>query len=208
MAFPPKSGLLSRWKYRRADLFLAVSEYVGRMLAEAGVEPDRIRVVYDGSDPPAPEPQFHPASDPPRVLALRSRDPGKGTALAKQVCQAAGFPLTLSTDLRRDIPEHDVFLYLSNNEGFGSALILAGFQKIPIVASRVGGIPEIVEDGRTGILTDNDITSISQALNRLRDDPTLGRRLAQAAFEQANRRFRADIMSARTLEAYRSLLDS
>jgi hypothetical protein len=47
VAFPVNSGLLSRLKYARADLFLAVSRYVAGQLRDAGVAEKKIRVVYD-----------------------------------------------------------------------------------------------------------------------------------------------------------------
>ncbi len=53
VAFSPGTSAASRLKYRRASRFLAVSRYVGGKLVEAGVDPDRIDVVYDGVEVPA-----------------------------------------------------------------------------------------------------------------------------------------------------------
>lgn len=207
VAFPPKSGIVSRWKYRRPALFLAVSEYVRGRLIEAGIPGDRIRVVYDGAHPPVQEPIRRSSTGPLRVLALDSTDPGKGTALAREACLEANLPLTLTADLRRDLDAHDAFLYLSENEGLGSALIAAAMSKTPVVASRVGGIPEVVQHEKTGLLTSNDPAEIGLALRRLAADRALAQRLAEAAFHRAMREFTADIMVARTIDAYRSILN-
>jgi glycosyltransferase involved in cell wall biosynthesis len=115
-------------------------------------------------------------------------------------------PLKLSSDLAADLPAADFFLYLSKSEGLGSALILAAMHGKPTVASRVGGIPEIVLDEETGLLARNDPNEIARALDRLRGDPALARRLAGAAQARAVRDFSDDKMIARTLEAYRSVL--
>src|SRR5712692_1225199 len=48
VAFPVGNGFLSRWKYRRASRYLAVSEFVRRQLLASGIEEDKIFVVYDG----------------------------------------------------------------------------------------------------------------------------------------------------------------
>lgn len=208
VAFAPRAGFAGRWKYRRADLFLAVSEHVRERLLSVGIAADRVRVVHDGVEPPAEEPRFRPAEGSLRVLALDSEDPGKGSALARESCRLAGLSLTLTRDLSADLPRHDAFLYLSSNEGLGSALIAAAMRKIPAVASRVGGIPEIVQHEQTGLLVANDAAEVSRALLRLQAEPDLARRLAEAAFQRAGAEFAADIMVARTLEAYRSLIDS
>ena len=203
VAFPVRSSRLSRWKYGRATRFLAVSGFVAGQLREAGIEATRIAIVPDGVPLPAeaPEPRW---ASPPRVLALDSEDPGKGALLAREACRRAGLELTLTSDLERDLPSAEIFLYLSQSEGLGSALILAALARKAIIASRVGGIPEVIEHERTGLLTENDATAAAAALNRLAGEEGLGPRLAEAAFHAAGSRFSVDIMVARTVDAYRS----
>ncbi|MBI3698244.1 MAG: glycosyltransferase, partial [Acidobacteria bacterium] len=66
VAFPVRAGVLSRWKYRRAARYLAVSEFVKARLLEAGVDENRISVVYDGMEAIDRQP---PAERGPHVLA-------------------------------------------------------------------------------------------------------------------------------------------
>jgi glycosyltransferase involved in cell wall biosynthesis len=206
VAFPVQSGLFSRWKYRQAALYLAVSAFVRDRLVEAGVDEGRIRIVPDGLPAPDPLPVFREPSARPLVVAPDSADPLKGSALARKVCERAGFALKLSSDLAADLPAADIFLYLTESEGLGSALILAGMHAKPIVASRVGGAPEVVADGETGLLVRNDPNEVARALDRLRGDPALARRLAEAAQARAAAELSDDKMVGRTLEAYRSVL--
>jgi len=207
VAFPIHRGVMSRLKYRRASRFLAVSQFVAGQLRTAGVDPSRISVVPDGAPIPSPPARLEWRS-PPRVLALASDDPGKGTDLARAACAEAGLELRLTSDLERDLPEAEIFLYLSESEGLGSALILASLAKRAIVASRVGGIPEVVKDEQTGLLAPNEVSQIAAALTRLATESGLAERLAEGAFERAGREFSVDIMVARTVEAYRSTLAS
>lgn len=205
VAFAPRRGWLHRWKYRRPALYLAVSEYVAGELRRAGVAQERIRVVYDG----LPEPHWseeRPESPVAEVWAIQSSDPGKGASLAAEACRLTGLPLRFSDNLERDLPHAGIFLYLSQMEGLGSALILAGFCEKPIVASRVGGIPEIVEDGRTGLLTENEPAAVAARLRLFADDPALARSCAQAARAQARQRFTDARMVEQTLAAYRQVL--
>jgi len=60
--------------------------------------------------------------------------------------------LALSGDLAKFLASLDVFVYLSRMEGLGSAILLAMAHGLPVVANRVGGIPEIVRHKETGIL--------------------------------------------------------
>ncbi len=208
VAFPVRSSLASRWKYRRAKLYLAVSKHVAERLREAGVEQRRIRLVADGVRPPSPLPAYRPAGPRPKVLAPHSPDPLKGAALATAACRQAGLELKLSDDLDADLPAADLFLYLSESEGLGSAVILAAMHAKPIVASAVGGIPELVADAETGLLVANDPARIAEALRRLVTDVELARRCAEAARQRAVDELGDDKMVKRTLEAYRSVLAS
>jgi glycosyltransferase involved in cell wall biosynthesis len=76
----------------------------------------------------------------------------------------------------------------SATEGLGLVLVEAMSQGLPVVATRVGGIPELVEDGGNGILVGvHRPDELAAALRRLRDDPALRLRLAGAALETARR---------------------
>ena len=203
VAFAIGRGWTHRWKYGRAAMFLAVSEYVAEQLRRAGVRSERIRVVPDGLRPIA-EPAPVPVGA--GVVALRSADPGKGSALALESCRRAGLPLTLTEDLERDLAGGGLFLYLSRQEGLGSALILAGLHAKPIVASRVGGIPEIVPEGRTGLLVDHAPEAVAAALRRFVDNPELAEACGRAARRQAIERFSDARMVDRTHDAYHEVL--
>jgi glycosyltransferase involved in cell wall biosynthesis len=101
----------------------------------------------------------------------------------------------------------DVFVYPSLFEGLGSALLDAMAFGLPIVATEVGGIPEIVEDGVNGLLIPpEDPEALTAAIVRLLDDPGL-----RAAMSRANRARAAEFSAARMADGYeaiyRSLLD-
>jgi glycosyltransferase involved in cell wall biosynthesis len=140
VAFPVNRGPLSRLKYSRVDFFLAVSQYVSRELQEAGVDRERIRVVYDGV----------PAADLARgadIVALAA----KGTELVRAAAKLGGFEVRFTSDLWRDLATARIFVYASEMEGLGSAALAAMAAGVAVVASRVGGLPEAVEHERTGL---------------------------------------------------------
>lgn len=82
----------------------------------------------------------------------------------------------------------DVFVYPSLHEGLGSSLLDAMAFGLPIVATRVGGIPEIVEDGVNGLLIEpEDPEALEHAIARLVDDSMLSDRLRGNALDTAAR---------------------
>jgi len=75
-------------------------------------------------------------------------------------------------------------------EGLPRAAIEAMSQRIPVVATSVGGLPELVEDGRTGLLVPRcDSAAIAGALRRLRADPALRRSMGEAGCKRVAERF-------------------
>ena len=198
VAFPAGRSLAARWKYARAARFLAVSRFVAGELQRAGVPAERISVVPDGVELPA---EVRPR-DGSRIVALRSEDPLK----ANDLLDATGLPVAYSRDLPRDLPGAAVFVYLSRSEGLGSAALLAMAHGVPVVASRVGGLPEVVEDGKTGLLTANDPAAVRAAVERLLGDAEFAAACGRAGRERAAREFSTSTMVQATLAAYRKVL--
>ena len=101
----------------------------------------------------------------------------------------------------------DVFLYLSEMEGLGSAILLAMAHGLPVVASRAGGIPEIVSHEQTGLLVDgHSPEELSGPVRWLLDSPALRRRLAAAGREFVLAHATSAIMAAQTAAVYEELL--
>jgi hypothetical protein len=186
VGFPVKQSIVSRWKYLQATLYLAVSQYAAGRLKDAGVERGVIRVVHDGIPIP-------PAS---------TLEPGRIVAVPSKSIQLPGIHLT--QNLFDDLRTASVFLYVSDMEGLGSAAIAAMAAGIPVVASGVGGLPEVVQHERTGLIVrDGDY---ARAVRRLLDNPQWAAELGAAGREKALRDFSVDTMVQRTLSAYNEIL--
>ncbi len=111
---------------------------------------------------------------------------------------------------REDIGDYlaaaDVLLHPARSEAFGSVIAEAMQHGVAVVASKVGGIPEVVEDGHSGLLIDGaDAALYFQAVETLYRDPELRQRLAQAG-RQSVARFSRSAMVERYLQLYRRCL--
>ena len=96
----------------------------------------------------------------------------------------------------------DLFLMPSVQESFGLAALEAMACEVPVVASRIGGVPDLVEDGVTGFLcAADDLAAMAQAGIRILTDEALHRRMAQAARARAAGQF-ADTKIVPMYEAY------
>jgi len=84
----------------------------------------------------------------------------------------------------------DLFLLPSASESFGLAALEAMACEVPVVASRVGGLPEVIDHGRTGFLHDpHDLTAMAASGVRLLEDPALRKRITDAAREEVASRY-------------------
>ena len=84
----------------------------------------------------------------------------------------------------------DVFLLPSAQESFGLAALEAMACEVPVVASRIGGLPELVEDGVSGFLHDpDDLAGMARSAMKLLTDEALHRRAAEAARRAARERY-------------------
>jgi glycosyltransferase involved in cell wall biosynthesis len=79
---------------------------------------------------------------------------------------------------------------------------------VPVVASNVGGIPEMIEDGKTGLLIDPyDTESICDAVSKILSDETFARSMGQFAKEVARKRYTVSIACKKTVRAYQDILN-
>jgi glycosyltransferase involved in cell wall biosynthesis len=114
----------------------------------------------------------------------------------------------LRHDVMRVLDAVDVCLHPSRTDAFPTTLIEAMAASVPIVASAVGGIPEIVSPERTGILIPSpaQAQAFVEPLERLLSDPARRGELAAAGRDEYRRRFTADPWVRRTRAVYDAVL--
>jgi N-acetyl-alpha-D-glucosaminyl L-malate synthase BshA len=103
----------------------------------------------------------------------------------------------------------DVLLLPSEQESFGLAALEAMACELPIIASRVGGLPELVTDGETGFLSPvGDVEKMAQDVGRLLRDAELRRSMGEAARESAISRYSTDLVIPQYVKFYEQVLAS
>ncbi|ETK32552.1 glycosyl transferase [Microbispora sp. ATCC PTA-5024] len=135
-----------------------------------------------------------------------------GSGALKEDVERAVMPMWDSFRLlgwRRDVETvyaaADVVLLTSDNEGTAVSLVEAGMAGVPVVATRVGSVAEIVQDRRTGLLAGPDVDELAGHTVQVLLDPGLARRMGEAARRWTTRAFGVDRLVADTEALYRSL---
>ena len=101
----------------------------------------------------------------------------------------------------------DLFLLPSSQESFGLAALEAMACGVPVVASRVGGLPEVIEHGRTGLLYNpEDLAGMAAGGLMLLRDSALHQRIASAARQQVVEKFCTDVVVPRYEDCYERLI--
>ena len=168
----------SRWKYGRARRYLAVSEFVKKVLMQGGVPEEKISVVYDG------------------VPVLEVSHGTQVLGLEKDSGLLAHMGLKMVSRLEEEIPDAAMLVYVTNSEGLGSGALLAMSAAVPVIASNVGGLPEVIRHGENGLLVENDEAAIARAIRQLLDHPEQARQIGAAARRTVIERFTVDRMVA------------
>jgi len=195
VAFPVGKGMVSRWKYGRAAHFIAVSEFVRAGMVERGIPREKISVVYDGV------PLLPPTERGNRILAPHP-SPDKPAELYSQT----GLNIFCAENLEDDLKTASIFVYISYSEGLGSAVLLAMSAGVPVVASKTGGIGEIIRHEEDGLLVEGGPAAMAAAVRRLESDGALARKLAANGRRTVMERFSIDCMVRNTLSVYRRVL--
>ncbi len=111
------------------------------------------------------------------------------------------------SDLPDLLPCLDLLVHPATMEGLGVSLLQASSAGIPVIASRVGGIPEAVRDGINGLLVPpGDVPALGAAVDQLLRDPELARRLGRGGRVLMSAEFSIPAMVEGNLAVYRELI--
>ncbi|MBP1686708.1 MAG: hypothetical protein H6Q33_2851 [Deltaproteobacteria bacterium] len=133
-----------------------------------------------------------------RLLVVGSVTPGYRSTLEAEAGVLQVAKKIVWAGQRLDIPQVlsalDIFVSLSRQETFGLAILEALAAGIPVIATAVGGVPEVVRDGETGLLIPSgDHEAMARAIVALLRDEPRRRRLGQSGQRDARERFSAEI---------------
>lgn len=146
--------------------------------------------------PTAQRPQAWLAGDGPERAALQAE------AERLQVNTSLRF-LGERSDTARLLQAADLLVLPSREEGLSNVILEAMGSGVAVIATAVGGSPELIEDGVSGRLVgDDDSAALAAAIDELCADPARRQRLAARARAQAEARFSIDGMVAATLDTY------
>jgi glycosyltransferase involved in cell wall biosynthesis len=205
---------------RGARLVIAPSTALAAEAERLGAR--EVRVIPNGVELPA---EVGNPAEPPHVLFAGRLSPEKG--IREFVVATEGLPRVIVGDgpLRATAPETVGFVphaelgaYYeraavvacpSRREGYGVVAREAMAYGRPVVATRVGGLPDAVEDEVTGRLVDpGDTAQLRAAIERLLGDPALRARLGAAARERAREHLAWEVAAAALVEAYEAAVRS
>ena len=151
-----------------------------------------------------------------RGVALRVVLAGDGPSRASLTRLAAALGIAGRVEFRGEVSheqvpavlaELDIFVMPSRAEGFGVAALEAQAMQVPVVATRVHGIPDVVQEGVTGLLTlPRDVEALAGAIGRLAADAELRAEMGGAGRAFVEERYRWEDNTAQMERLYRSLL--
>lgn len=207
---------------RRCDKVICISDYVRRQLLGRGVRDELLKVIYNGIDLQSPSREEEGfALFIGRLVQTKGldvlADAMKGVEGELKICGRGPYSNVLegaeNIELLGFVPEEEKnrllrkckFLVLpSKRESFGIVLLEAMAFGKPVVASRVGGIPEVVGDA--GILVSPNVSEeLKSAINTLLSDDGLRLELGKKARKRANL-FSWDKISSQVEDVYREIL--
>jgi glycosyltransferase involved in cell wall biosynthesis len=148
--------------------------------------------------------------------SARLRVFGDGPLRASLQAAIAALDVTESVVLAGEVPdvrpylaESDIFVLSSRSEGMPLSVLEAMAAGLPVVASAVGGLSEVIVDGETGLLAGaGDVELLASALRRLVGDPELRERLGVLGRRRAEEEYGLPRWHAAHLALYRQLLET
>jgi glycosyltransferase involved in cell wall biosynthesis len=202
------------------------------MIEDYGCDPDRVMLVGSGSNidySAASSRSRAPGDDELRILFVgtdwvRKGGPDLFAAFAKLRSSHPGARLQVvgplripegpgveslghrsAEELRRIYLDADIFCLPTRLEPFGVATLEAMHAGLPVVATRVGALPDLVEEEESGLLVEiGDVDALEKALRRLAEDPGLRRCMGERGQARAVAEFSWDRVAERMADVVRS----
>ena len=145
------------------------------------------------------------------VFGSRAQEEAYSQLLASRVRELGVANRVVFTGLRRDVPEllaaADLAVLPSLSEGLPNAVIEAMATGLPVVATKVGGIPELIQQGRSGLLVPpGDTNALAESITTVLSKPFLSKRLGEAARIRIQTGFSFEKMFQETVSLYRTVL--
>jgi lipopolysaccharide heptosyltransferase II len=115
---------------------------------------------------------------------------------------------------QRDVPSilaHLDLLVLATTtqEAFGRVIIEAQAAGVPVVATKVGGVVDIIEDNKTGLLVaPSDPSGMAEAIIKISKEPELAGKLAENAYKKVKEKYNVELMVERTVGVYKEALEN
>jgi glycosyltransferase involved in cell wall biosynthesis len=117
--------------------------------------------------------------------------------------------LGLRRDVARLLAAMDLFVLPSLNEGMGRVLVEAMAMELPCIASKVSGVPDVVDDGRTGVLVPpRDPAALVREIGTLIEDPQRARVMGRRGRRKVVPEFSVERMITKLEAVYRELLEA
>jgi glycosyltransferase involved in cell wall biosynthesis len=210
-------------------MVISPSRALRRFLIHHGFSEERIRVIPSAVEirrrhPPAPR-------TPVTVGTIAGLEYWKGVDLLVEACGQVSAPIRLEVygegvwrrrleararalgiDARfhgrvpaaeERLEEMDLFVLPSRADNLPMVILEAMARALPVVATRVGGVSEVVEDGRTGVLIEpEDVSALAAAIEALASDPTRREAMGSAGAQRASQLFDPNEIAARLVDLY------
>lgn len=215
--------------------YIVVSKYLKKQLVKSGLPTSKIAVVYNGSDFPAPNARphkrlvigsvgrLHPVKGYDLLIKafalidnkrLRLKIAGVGEELdnLKDLAKNLGIServefVGFQKDIYKFLDTVDVYVQSSLSEGFGLSVVEAMSQSLPVVVTPAGSLVEIVDDGRTGIVSkDFSPQSIADSITKLVSNYEFSKQMGENARESVVKNFDIKNWAENTAKVYKEIL--
>jgi len=116
------------------------------------------------------------------------------------------------TGWRKDVPQlmniADIFVLPSLSEGAANVALEASASGLPVIATEVGEVPQIVSNGKSGILLKpKDVDGLAEAISRLINNPSLAKKMGEEGRKRMEEEYRWEIICKKIEDAYLGVID-